>query len=167
MKLDVSNILIISTGGTFNKIYNPIKGVLEVDSGRVALEDMAKRWGVKFNFKSIIQKDSLDMNEQDRRELLESIKESNSRKILIIHGTDTMDLSANYLSKSLKNRSIVFTGAMKPYSIDSVEASLNLALSLGFLLSIDKDGVFISMGGKIAPFNLIRKNRSLGRFEFI
>ncbi len=44
----MKKILIINTGGTFNKIYNPISGELEIDKSGLAVETIAKNWLTKF-----------------------------------------------------------------------------------------------------------------------
>ncbi|MDQ7068101.1 MAG: hypothetical protein Q9M40_09080 [Sulfurimonas sp.] len=59
------------------------------------------------------------------------------------------------------------TGSMVPYEIDKVEASLNLGMALGFSQAIQNSGVYICMSGFIEKYDLISKNRSLGKFELV
>jgi len=162
----MNDILILSTGGTFNKIYNPINGNLEVDSTNKALKYIEQQWLTKLNYDSIINKDSLEFTNNDRKELLNYIKNSNYYKIIIIHGTDTMHLSAEFIANAKLNKTIVFTGAMVPFSINKVEATANLALSLGFIQNI-KNGVYIAINGVANSYKKVIKNRDIGKFELI
>jgi len=161
----MEKILIISTGGTFNKIYNPKNGMLEIDKDARAVKELAKKWLCKFEILNIIGKDSLEMSNQDRLELLGTISQSNYEYILVIHGTDTIKITAEFLAEIFEDRIIVLTGAMKPFEIDSVEASLNFGMAVGFAKACEKNGVYICMNGLVEPWDKIEKNRALGRFE--
>lgn len=90
-------VTIINTGGTFNKRYNPIKGKLEVPSDNIALDKIiASCHNVEFEIKNIISKDSLDMTDKDRQIITDAVKNSENDKIIIIHGTDTVDLTSSF-----------------------------------------------------------------------
>ena len=159
-------IEIINTGGTFNKRYNPITGKLEVSNKCEAVQDIFKRalfLNQKFKITQIISKDSLDFTERDRELLLESIKSSSSERIVVIRGTDTMNRSAQFIAEFIKDKVVIFTGAMKPYEIDSVEATANFMLAIGFLQNAEK-GVYISMHGIVEKFDKIAKNYKEGVF---
>jgi L-asparaginase len=158
------DILIISTGGTFNKVYNRFSGELEIDGQNSALKTLEQSWLTKLNYKSIINKDSLDFTDRDREILANFIKNSNFSKIVVIHGTDTIDLSADRVAKLNLNKSIIFTGAMVPFSIDPIEATANLAQALGFI-KLSQNGVYISLNGVVERYNLIYKDRSQGKFK--
>jgi L-asparaginase len=160
----LEGIAILSTGGTFNKIYDPIAGELRVDPDSRAIRELLCHWKAHATLVNLIGKDSLEMNEEDRRLLARTVLERPERKILIIHGTDTMDLSAAYLAEHCPDRQIVLTGAMIPYSIDPVEATANFASAVGWLLAHDETGVFITMHGLILPHQRIKKDREKGIF---
>ncbi len=162
----MKKILIISTGGTFSKVYNPINGKLEIDSQPHALEDIANKWRCEFEILNIIAKDSLDMTNHDRLELLGTINLSSYQNIIVVHGTDTMDITAEYLAEAELEKTILITGAMVPYSIDPVEATANLCAAYGYLQTLDKEGVFISMNGLFASSEKLKKNRLEGKFTF-
>ena len=166
MPRSVKQVLVLSTGGTFQKIYDPIRGELLVDPEANALRSIAERWRCELEFRTIIGKDSLEMDDTDRETIRREILSGESDSILVIHGTDTMEESARYLSRRLEGkRSVVFTGAMVPYSIDPVEATANFALGMGALLQRNDPGVFIAMNGWFGPWNEMTKNRVQGRFE--
>ena len=162
------NILILNTGGTFNKVYDEIKGHLIVPSDNNALNEVLTKSKItNIDVSSLIHKDSLDINKNDRKELVKYIKNKKNKKIIIIHGTDTMNITATFLSKHIKNKTIILTGAMKPFSIDSVEATSNLMMAYGFLNQKCKNNIYISMHGLIKKHSHIIKNRQLGVFEWI
>ncbi|HSR74165.1 MAG TPA: asparaginase domain-containing protein [Sulfurovum sp.] len=160
----MKKILIISTGGTFNKIYDPITGSLIIDAESHALKQIASKWLCSFEILNLIGKDSLDMTNQDRLELLATINHSDYHHIIIIHGTDTMDLTAEYLADAELEKQIILTGAMVPYSIDPVEATANLCSAYGYMNGFDKEGVYIAMNGIIGPYEKVKKDRAKGRF---
>jgi L-asparaginase len=157
-------ILVLNTGGTFNKIYNPINGELEVDENVSALKHISHKWQHNLEIMSIINKDSLHMTSQDRVELLSFIYQSEYDDIIIIHGTDTMELTAEYIFDAELDKNIVITGAMVPYSIDATEATANFAMAYGFLQNCTQKGVYISMNGLVMPYSQITKDRDNGLF---
>lgn len=163
----MKKILIISTGGTFNKIYDPVKGDFFIDKTSHALEQIASKWLCEFNITNIISKDSLDMTNHDRLELLATISHSEYHHILIIHGTDTMDVTAEYLEDADLEKCIVLTGAMVPYSVDPVEATANLCSAYGYMNAIDKEGIFIAMHGVVGSYEKVKKDRLKGRFSIL
>ena len=160
----MKKILFINTGGTFNKVYDPLSGELPVDTDASALKNIASKWLCKFEITNIIGKDSLHINSQDRLLLLATINLSEHDNIIIIHGTDTMHITAEYLAESDLEKRIVLTGAMVPYAIDPVEATANLAASVGYLQNLKKNGVFIVMNGLFGSYQKIVKDRENGKF---
>lgn len=161
----MKNILIINTGGTFNKIYDPIKGDLRVDKGSHSLEQIASKWLCDIKIINIIGKDSLDLSNHDRLELLATVSHSEHHHIIIIHGTDTMDITAAYLDDADLEKKIILTGAMVPYSIDPVEATANLCSAYGYISAIKEEGIYIAMNGVIDAFEKVKKDRSKGKFS--
>jgi L-asparaginase len=161
----MKKILIINTGGTFNKVYNPLTGELDIDTNAEALNSIAKHWLTDFTLINIIGKDSLDIDDNDREELRKTIKKSNEKSIIIIHGTDTIDKTAKYLDTANLKREIILTGAMVPYSIDPIEATANFTSAYGYLNAIDKDGIYIAMNGVIKDYKRVIKNKEKGYFE--
>ena len=157
-------ILIINTGGTFNKFYDPIKGKLRVDQGSKALKSLTSKWLCDFEITNIIGKDSLEMSSHDRLELLAVISQSAFDDIIVIHGTDSMELTAEYLADADMEKRIILTGAMVPYSIDPVEASANFASAFGYLQSLHDHGIYIVMNGLFGSYEKIKKDRKHGKF---
>ena len=160
----MNKILLISTGGTFNKVYDPLKGELIIDETSSALKEIASKWLCEFDIINIIAKDSLELNSQDRLELLATISQSAYKNIIVVHGTDTQELTAEYLADGDLEKKIIITGAMVPYSIDPVEATANLASAFGYLQMLNKRGVYIAMNGIFGSYEKIKKDRNKGKF---
>lgn len=163
----MQKILIISTGGTFNKVYDPLAGTLIIHEKSAALQNIAAKWQCDFETMNIIGKDSLEMTNHDRLELLATINRSEFHHILIIHGTDTMDITAEYLADADLEKRIVLTGAMVPYSIDPVEATANLCSAYGYINALEKEGIYIAMNGVMGPYEKIKKDRTKGKFSLL
>jgi L-asparaginase len=160
------NILVINTGGTFNKQYNELDGSLIIKKNSDLVKEILNKSKIDTKeIKGIIYKDSLDITDKDRQLLVKFINQSKYKKILIIHGTDTMDKTALFLDKNIKDKQIVLTGAMVPYSISKTEAVSNLMMGYGYLLANNKNNVYISMHGMVEKYEKIKKNRELGMFE--
>jgi len=159
------NITIINTGGTFNKRYNMLTGILDVPADHKSLEKIIS-WSHNINFEiiDIISKDSLDIDDNDRQLLVDTIQTIKNENIIIIHGTDTIDQSAQYLKKQINNKKVVLTGAMIPMSIDQTEATLNFSMAIGFLNADPKNDIYLSMHGAVQEANKIVKDKKQGKF---
>jgi L-asparaginase len=160
-------MLILNSGGTFNKRYNPISGVLEVPYDNAAIERIMLDVNGAYNLAGVVYKDSLDMDIEDRKMLANIIFESKDDTFIIVHGTDTMDVTAEFLSEVFDDRKIILTGAMKPLEIDNIEASFNLGMAIGFLNAKVENGIYICMNGLIEPWDKMIKNRNIGKFELV
>ena len=160
-----SKITVINTGGTFNKRYNPLSGELEVPKDSLALDEIIGYcYNIDFEVSNIISKDSLEMNDDDRELIVKTIKNCKNQNIIIVHGTDTIDLTASFIDENIKDKTIVLTGAMLPISINKIEATLNFASAIGFLNANIENGIYISMHGSVKNYKKLVKNRELGKF---
>ena len=160
-----SKITVINTGGTFNKRYNPLSGELEVPKDSLALDEIISYcYNIDFEVLNIISKDSLEMSDADREFIVKTIKNCKNENIIIVHGTDTIDLTASFIDENIKDKTIVLTGAMLPISINKIEATLNFASAIGFLNANIKNGIYISMHGSVKNYKKLIKNRELGKF---
>jgi L-asparaginase len=159
-------MLILNTGGTFNKRYDPISGELFVPCDNRAIETILDYLVISMEVEGLIYKDSLAMDDEDRLLLADTIAQSDEKIIIVVHGTDTMDLSAELVAQSGLQKTVVFTGAMVPFSINSMEATANLSMAIGFA-SRSCSGVYIVMQGICGQHNHVRKNRECGKFEYV
>ena len=158
--------MILNTGGTFNKRYDPIRGELFVPVDDAAIKAVLCTFAEPVAIKGLIYKDSLEMNDADREMLCRAVAEAETEWVVIIHGTDTMELSAAAVAAMGLSKTVVFTGAMVPFSIDAVEATANLAMAIGYAKNAPF-GVHIVMQGICGSHERVKKNRELGKFEHV
>ncbi len=159
-------ITIFVTGGTFDKEYDEISGKLFFKDTHVSEMLELGRCKIPMEITPLMLKDSLDMSAEDREVILRACEKSESEQILITHGTDTMVQSAQLLGKHIKNKTVVFTGAMVPYKFGSSDGMFNLGSALALVQTL-QPGVYIAMNGRIFPWDNVQKNRERGEFEEI
>jgi L-asparaginase len=157
---------IFVTGGTFDKEYDEIKGILFFNKTHLSEILNMGHCKLKVGIKTLMMKDSLEMTDEDRKIILENCKKTKEDKIMITHGTDTMVETAKVLANSIKDKTIVLTGAMIPYKFGSSDGIFNLGSSLAFVQTLPH-GVYISMNGKYFHLDNVRKNKENGNFEEI
>ncbi len=160
------DILVINTGGTFNKQYNRFNGNNEVESNNDTLNEIFKRWMCEFNVLNIIGKDSLEFTDDDRELLKETINNAKEQNIIVVHGTDTIDLSANYIDNYQLSKNVVFTGTMVPFNFNPIEATANFASAIGYIQALDCTcSISICMNGVCGNYEEVFKDRELGLFK--
>lgn len=157
-------VRILATGGTFDKEYNEIDGTLFFKDTHISELLALGRCKVDFSVRTLMMIDSLDMKPADRQLILENCKQCAESQIVVTHGTDTMVDTAKVVAQSIKNKTIVFTGAMIPFKFGSSDGLFNLGAALAFAQSLPH-GVYIAMNGKYFPWDNVQKNRGLGVFE--
>jgi L-asparaginase len=157
-------IQIFITGGTFDKEYNELTGELFFKETHV--RDMLRlgRSLLEVEIDTLMMIDSLQMTDSDRRLILDRCNATPHSRIVITHGTDTMEQTAAVLGEGVSGRTIVLTGAMVPYQFGSSDGMFNLGTALAFAQTLPP-GVYISMNGRYFPWYAVRKNRARGVFE--
>ena len=165
MKND-SKIVILVTGGTFVKEYNEITGKLFFNDSHIKEMLDLGRCKLEVNIRKLMLKDSLDMEEIDRKLILDACLQTSVNKLVITHGTDTMAETASLLSENIKNKTIVFTGAMIPYKFGASDGLFNLGSALTAVQTLT-NGIYITINGNIFKWDQVRKNRNKGIFELI
>ena len=156
-------IEILCCGGTIDKVYFDAKSSYQVGAPAAAAV-FARARTVLPPLSSVLKKDSLDMDENDRAKVAAAVRDSAARRFLICHGTDTMAQTARAVAAECADKTAVFTGAFLPAVFRESDADFNL----GFALSAAKilpPGAYIAMNGKIIPADKAEKNREAGRFE--
>lgn len=157
-------IRIIATGGTFDKEYNELNGELFFKDTHIA--DMLRlgRSHLEVEVESLMMIDSLQMTDADRQRILQRCREVPEERIVITHGTDTMEQTAGVLGAGLAGKTVVLTGAMVPYTFGSSDGIFNLGTALAFAQTLPLD-VYVAMNGRYFLWNAVRKNRAKGVFE--
>ena len=155
-------IRLFSTGGTIAKRYDEISGEFVFDDEHIQKMLKQGRCTQTITVSPLMLKDSLEMGDEDRDVIFDACDGLDSH-ILITHGTDTIVESAKRLS-TIKDKTIILTGAMIPYAFKNSDAVFNLAFSISALLCL-KSGVYICMNGQIFAWNNVQKNKKKGQFE--
>ena len=156
-------ILVLTTGGTIDKVYFDASSDYEV--GEPTVPHVFREAGVTVPWRlvSLFRKDSLEFTDADRAAVRQACAEAPETQILITHGTDTMTETAAVLL-DIPDKTIVLTGALAPARFRVTDAIFNLGLALGAVQS-KPAGVWLAMNGTLFAAGKVRKNRAAGRFE--
>jgi L-asparaginase len=156
-------IRFITTGGTIDKVYFDALSQFEV--GDSPLQQMLAEGLVEFEYDVVpmLQKDSLEMTDEDRQQLRDFIAADDADKYVITHGTDTMPQTAEKLT-DMPGQTIVLTGALTPARFRTTDAVFNVGMAVA-AVQVCQPGVYIAMNGQVFPAGAVRKNRDENRFE--
>jgi L-asparaginase len=155
---------IIAAGGTLDKHYDEITGLLGFTDSHLPQMLKQARFTLPHVLETLPLLDSLDMQDIDRQRVLASCQKAEESAILIVHGTDTMRETAAVLGKADFKKTIVFTGAMIPHEIASSDAMFNFGFACAAAQTLPQ-GVYIAMNGQTFPWHSVRKNKTAGLFE--
>jgi L-asparaginase len=155
---------IFITGGTFDKEYNELDGKLFFKDTH--LPEMLKlgRCKVPVEIRTLMLVDSLEMTDADRQIIVEQCRKCKEDRIVITHGTDTMEETARVLGKSITDKTIILTGAMVPYKFGSSDGLFNLGSALAFAEALPH-GIYVAMNGRCFMWDNVKKNKKSGEFE--
>lgn len=158
-----ADIKIITTGGTIDKIYFDAQSAFQVGDPQIG--EVLKEANVTraYEIVPLMRKDSLDLNDDDRRRIYRAVKECSQSRVIVTHGTDTMITTAKVLKK-IDGKTIVLTGALQPARFRFTDAVFNIACAFT-AVQLLTPGVYIAMNGRIFDPDKARKNRKLNRFE--
>lgn len=157
-------IRVFITGGTFDKEYDEIHGRLFFKDSHLPEMLALGRAKLDVEIRTLMMIDSLEMTDRDRDIIVEQCRSTAEARIVITHGTDTMETTARTLSARIKNKTIVLTGAMVPYKFGSSDGLFNLGSALAFVQTLP-EGVYVVMNGRSFRAERVRKNRETGFFE--
>lgn len=158
------SIRIIVTGGTFDKHYDEIEGVLTFRETHLPNILRQVRVTVPVAVETNQLMDSLHMTHTDRLRILEACRNAPEEKIVVTHGTDTMVETARVLGEANLPKTIVLTGAMIPYTVYGSDSLFNLGSSIS-VVQLLPPAVYVAINGRVFNWDNVRKNRSSGVFE--
>lgn len=143
-------ILFIQTGGTIDKDYPRSSKGWAFEFGEPATWRLLEKLGPQFAYEIItaFQKDSLEIREADRKVLAELINERGESRVVVTHGTDTIEETAVFLRKHCPQKTIVLTGAMRPERFSNSDAPLNLGMAIA-TVQLATSGVYICLHGQV------------------
>ena len=159
----MDNLLIVTTGGTIDKVYFDAKSDYQV--GEPQIGRILQELGVAFRFHVIplLRKDSLFVDDADRQLLRATIDAQEETCVLVTHVNDTMVQTAAVLA-DIPGKTIVLTGALNPARFEGSDAEFNIGCAVGAVQSLPA-GVYIAMNGRIWDPAKVRKNVDANRFE--
>ena len=161
-------IALISTGGTIEKTYDELQGVL---ANGVSVLDVLlaslELHGVAIVRVPLMNKDSLDMTEADHTLIAHTagtLAESHDG-VVVVHGTDRLAVSGHRTCDLFPTpaRPIVFTGAMRPYELRTTDAVQNVTEAL-LSVQLLPPGVYVAMHNRVLAFPGVEKDRVRGTF---
>ncbi len=160
------DVLILITGGTLDKVHDTITESLVFGGGDKSRVSNILKTGRTDHprLKTLMQKDSLDMTEEDRELILQAVLGAPQSRIVITHGTGTMEQTAKHLDGNIGEKTVVLTGAMRPQSLGKSDAGFNLGGAIIAAQTLDY-GVFAVMNGRVFEAEELRKDTALGRFD--
>jgi L-asparaginase len=161
-------IALISTGGTIEKTYDELHGVLD---NRTSVLDVMlaslQLQGIDIVRIPLMNKDSLEMTPQDHDLIARTagtMAEAHDG-VVIVHGTDRLAVSGDRIVAMLGKARvpIVLTGAMRPYVMRTTDALQNLTEAL-LAVQVLAPGVYVSMHNQVLQFPGVVKDRDRGTF---
>ena len=155
-------ILVLTTGGTIDKIYFDALSDYQVGETVVAkLLDIAR---VKrpVRIEEVVRKDSLELDDADRARIRDRVAAAPESHIIITHGTDTMTETAKLLS-AIAGKTVVLVGALAPARFGESDASFNLGMAFA-TVQVAAPGIYITMSGSVFQADRVVKDREKGAF---
>jgi len=159
----MDKLLVITTGGTIDKIYFDDKSDYQIGEPQIAETLNAMHVAFDFEVRALMRKDSLHLDDDDRARIRAAVEQADARHVLITHGTDTMVQTALAL-QGLDDHCIVLTGALHPARFRDSDAVFNIGCALGAVQCLES-GVWIVMNGRVWDPRRVVKNVAENRFE--
>jgi L-asparaginase len=164
-------IHLITTGGTIEKIYSEQTGQVENLTAKIdRYLHQLRLPDAQVEVTPLMNKDSLEMTEEDRELVLAIVKDivkdkTSGAPVVITHGTDTMVETGKVLKQRLSalKHPVILTGAMTPLGFERSDGLQNLTESL-FAARVLPPGVWIVMHGQVFDVDHARKDRENARF---
>src|SRR3954469_23759538 len=162
------SIALISTGGTIEKTYDELRGVLsnQVSVLDVMLASLELR-GVDIHRVQLMNKDSLEMTPDDHTliaQMATRLAEAHTG-VVVVHGTDRLAVSGDRVVELAGTPAspIVFTGAMRPWKLRATDALQNLTEAL-IAVQLLEPGVYVAMHNQVLQFPGVIKDASRRTF---
>lgn len=161
----VKSVALISTGGTIEKTYDALSGLLhnQVSVLDVMLASLELR-AVDVHRVHLMNKDSSEMTSADHDLIAETAQWAAKVHdgVVVVHGTDTLEVSGERILRAATPRvPVILTGAMRPYELRSTDALQNLTEAL-LAVQLLPPGVYAVMHNRVLAFPGVVKDRRRG-----
>jgi L-asparaginase len=155
-------IVIVTTGGTIDKAYFDALSTYQI--GEPVVKKLLDGANVTHPYRivELLRKDSLELTDEDRQRLRETVAALDARRVVITHGTDTMTDSAGALA-SIPDKTIVLTGALSPARFTESDATFNIGMAFAAAQTLSA-GVYVAMNGRVFRGDEVMKDRERSRF---
>ncbi|MFO1053387.1 MAG: asparaginase domain-containing protein [Planctomycetota bacterium] len=162
-------IAIVSTGGTIEKTYDELQGVLEnVVSTLDVLLASLRLEGVELVRVPLMNKDSLEMTPEDHTLIAQTVGSMTATHegVVVVHGTDRLAVTGERIVELLGTPRVpvVLTGAMRPFVMRTTDAPQNMTEAL-LAVQVVPPGVYVAMHNRTLRFPGVVKDRS--RMTFV
>jgi L-asparaginase len=157
--------LVVTTGGTIDKVYFDARSDFEVGASMVGELLKEAHVDAPFRIIELLRKDSLDLDDDDRALIAGCVASADETAVVITHGTDTMTRTAEVLlaDPRCSPKTVVLTGALAPARFARSDATFNVGMAFAAAQSCPP-GVYIVMNGQIFEAGKVRKDRENNRF---
>lgn len=155
----------IITGGTFDGALKE-KGAIPTSTVVGAYLDGSIRPSFSYSLDIPFLKDSRDISESDRKEIVTLIHRSPHDRIVVTHGTFTLVQTAQVIASKFaeSSKTIIVTGAIVPFEELLSDAPFNLGFACSAAL-LGPKGTWVAMHGQLWHPNEVVKNIDSNRFE--
>ena len=155
-------IVIVTTGGTIDKAYFDALSIYQI--GEPVVKKLLDGANVTHPYRivELLRKDSLELTDEDRERLKDTVAALAERQVVITHGTDTMTDSARVLAW-IADKTIVLTGALSPARFAESDATFNIGMAFAAVQTLPA-GVYVAMNGRVFRGDDVRKDREQRRF---
>ena len=155
-------ILLLTTGGTIDKIY--FDALSDYQVGETVMAKLLEVARVKrpFRIEEVTRKDSLELDEADRALIYARVAAAPENHVIITHGTDTMTDTVGQLA-DIAGKTVVLVGALAPARFGESDASFNLGMAFA-TVQVAQPGIYITMSGSVFRADQVVKDRAKGAF---
>ena len=162
-------IALVSTGGTIEKTYDELQGIMQNDVSNLdVLLASLRLEGVDLIRVPLMNKDSLEMEATDHQLIAETCGAMAKAHdgIVVVHGTDRLAETGEHIVAELDVPPVptVLTGAMRPFVMRNTDAIQNLTEAL-LAVQLVPPGVYVAMHNRVLRFPGVFKDRRRMTFE--
>lgn len=158
----------VSTGGTIEKTYDELGGVLRnsLSNLDVVLSTLVLH-GLELVRIPLMNKDSLEMTAADHALIAQTceVYAAQHDGLVVVHGTDRLVTTGDAIVERIGTPRvpIVLTGAMRPYQLRNTDAIQNVTEAL-LAVQIASPGVYCALHNRLLRFPGVVKDRRNGTF---
>lgn len=150
----VKQVHLIATGGTIDSYYDTDQCTPVCLTASCLLDRLREDANIAsdfITFEQLMMKDSRDVSDADRDQMVEAILASQSQAIVMTHGSFTLFETARYLEERLKDSkaTVVITGALRPITgFSNSDGLFNLGCAIVAAQMAD-NGVHVCIEGRL------------------